>query len=660
MNHKELLQQASVAICVESNGAFIYANRVLINLLGFDSEEKTLGALNADWKGPNGKGISTRKKRKKSEIEEGVPVQYETQVNRSDGSPIFLNVIESPKTWEGEQVSQHVLFDVTHLKALEKKSEANLHLLDTIRMVQSLFIAEATPQDLFDQLLSRVLEITGSEYGFIGEVLIDDEGNRFLKTHALTNIAWSDETRTFYDENAPTGMEFRNLKTLFGEVLLTGKHLISNLPANHPKAGGLPSGHPDLNAFLGVPLFNGTNFVGMAGLANREQGYDEDMLEFLQPLFASCSQLIEAYSNIQKRKKIEFQLLQSENRFRNLVENAADAIYVVNQEGQVIDVNQAGCDALGYSLQEFKNLKVLDFNAGTLEKAVKNWGRRGDEKALMLEGEHTRKDGTVFSVEERVGMFAFEGEDLFLIISRDITERKKVERMKDEFISTISHELRTPLTSIRGALGLLNGGVLGDLGEQAGEMVRVATENSERLMRLINDLLDIQRIESGKIEFIMENMDLNEMIHDSLQASLGLARGNRVGLVYKKRETPAFVWGDKDRLMQLMANLISNAIKFSPPEGQVEIELKEEGEKLKVSIIDHGKGVPKEFNDRIFEKFAQADGAANREKDGSGLGLNISRRIVEEHGGKIGFHSNPGEKTTFFFTLTRQAIRATA
>lgn len=166
-------------------------------------------------------------------------------------------------------------------------------LLKTIRSVQADFIAERGPSEVFEGLLKHLLSISRSEYGFIGQVLHDNDG-AFLKTHAISNIAWNDDTREFYATNAPDGLEFRNLETLFGQVIVTGEPVIANEPSTDSRSGGLPEGHPDLNAFLGIPLYHGSEMIGMAGIANHEGGYDKDDVEFLQPLLATTAHLIDA------------------------------------------------------------------------------------------------------------------------------------------------------------------------------------------------------------------------------------------------------------------------------------------------------------------------------------------------------------------------------
>ncbi|MEW9797748.1 sensor histidine kinase [Alteromonas sp. CYL-A6] len=196
-------------------------------------------------------------------------------------------------------------------------------LLNAISVAQSQYINQLSANELFNDMLVSLLELTESEYGFIGEIRHGEDGVPFLKTFALTNIAWNDETRKFYEENAPFGLEFRNLNTLFGHVISSGQRVISNQPASDPRAGGLPPGHPDLRHFMGLPFYLSDTFIGMAGIANRKGGYTDEIADFLEPLMKTCAQLIAAYQVDQKNKQMveSLRLLKEEAEQANLAKS---------------------------------------------------------------------------------------------------------------------------------------------------------------------------------------------------------------------------------------------------------------------------------------------------------------------------------------------------
>ena len=247
-----------------------------------------------------------------------------------------------------------------------------------------------------------------------------------------------------------------------------------------------------------------------------------------------------------------------------------------------------------------------------------------------------------------------------MVIVRNITERKTVERLKSEFVSTVSHELRTPLTSIRGSLGLIKGGIVGQISNEAKAMIEIAYANTERLVRLVSDILDIEKIESGKLVFDMQPIALMPLVEQAVEANRAYGEQYKIQFIINKDKEVGLsrpqimVKADSDRLMQVFANLLSNAAKFSPPGESVIIELKPVGNSsisIRVKIIDKGPGIPVEFQSRIFQKFAQADNSTTRSKGGTGLGLSIAKAIVEAHGGQLHFESNGPRGTTFFFDL---------
>ncbi|MCK4704722.1 MAG: response regulator, partial [Gammaproteobacteria bacterium] len=225
-------------------------------------------------------------------------------------------------------------------------------------------------------------------------------------------------------------------------------------------------------------------------------------------------------------------------------------------------------------------------------------------------------------------------------------------KMKNEFISTVSHELRTPLTAIRGALGLLTGGAVGELSEQVKSMLKIAGNNTERLLLLINDILDIQKIETSEVAFNFKSLELMPIIEQALKDNESYADLHGVKLVIAKplRNVRAYV--DKDRMMQVMANLLSNAAKFSHENDTVEISVvRHHDNTLRISVTDYGIGIPQAFQPKLFDKFTQSDSSDTRAKGGSGLGLSITKVIIEKHGGNIGFVSREGIGTTFYVEL---------
>src|SRR3984957_19910056 len=232
-------------------------------------------------------------------------------------------------------------------------------------------------------------------------------------------------------------------------------------------------------------------------------------------------------------------------------------------------------------------------------------------------------------------------------------ERKRLERLKDEFVSTVSHELRTPLTSIAGSLGLLMGNDAGSLPKSAGRLLEIAHTNSARLVRLVNDILDIEKLESGRVVFDLKKIQVRPLIEQTADAIRGYAEGNRVKIRIEAAAAMDDIRADTDRLAQVLTNLLSNAIKFSPPDGEVVIAVEKETEvnAVRITVRDHGPGIPVDFKSRIFERFAQADATDARRKGGTGLGLSIAKQIIDRLGGEVGFADAPGGGTVFYVEL---------
>jgi signal transduction histidine kinase len=238
---------------------------------------------------------------------------------------------------------------------------------------------------------------------------------------------------------------------------------------------------------------------------------------------------------------------------------------------------------------------------------------------------------------------------VLIAVGQDVTARKQVERVKDEFVSVVGHELRTPLTSIRGSLGLLEGGVVGKLPEEAQRMLATAVANTDRLVRLINDILDIERLDSERTGLEFEAVSAATLIEQSVQVVQAVA--DTAGVEIRSRTNEIEVTADPDRIVQTLTNLIGNAIKFSGRGMAVEVAVEVYGSRATFSVKDTGRGIPVELLGAIFERFSQVDASDARERGGTGLGLAISRSIVEHHGGRIWAESREGEGATFLFTL---------
>lgn len=363
--------------------------------------------------------------------------------------------------------------------------------------------------------------------------------------------------------------------------------------------------------------------------------------------------------------------LQDSLRFQHaLVDSAAYGIIASNATGTITEFNRTAEDMLGYkaedvvgkmSLDRFYDQAELAERATTLSEelcgqiapsfeALAANPRRGE----VEDREWTFVGKNGYRIPVHVSMTAIRANGQisgYLCIARDITERRKVERLKSEFVSTVSHELRTPLTSIRGSLGLVLGALGSNLPAQVRGLLQIAHNNADRLGRLINDILDVEKIESGKMDFKPQRQLLAPLLQQAIDSVKDYANQYTVNFELFNKAPDAEVDVDADRFIQVMVNLLSNAAKFSPPNKPVTISADSRGGTVRIAVADRGKGIPAEFQGRIFGRFAQADASDSRQKGGTGLGLNITKSLVEKMNGLIGFDSTEDVGTTFFVDL---------
>lgn len=333
-----------------------------------------------------------------------------------------------------------------------------------------------------------------------------------------------------------------------------------------------------------------------------------------------------------------------------ILENAVESILVVDEKGLIQKSNPAAGQLFKYPLAQFSQLHISDL----VPSMRGSFDVQGDDFAVtgLSDNIGRRSDGKDLEIELSVSPVAIHERKFFTFIIHDASARRKVERLKNEFIATVSHELRTPLTSIKGALGLALSGQVRE--PKLNELLVIANNNVDRLVRLVNDILDIEKLEFGKLALEIERCEVYPLLQQSLSQNQGYA--TRYG-VHLQLNTPteqclnSRADIDPHRFLQIMANLLSNAIKFSYLDGVVRVDLSVEGANLKVSVIDEGQGIADDFRPRIFQKFAQVDSSDSRRRDGTGLGLSITKVIVERMGGKIDYHSSPDKGSTFFFTL---------
>lgn|GEM_PF-493176 len=551
-----------------------------------------------------------------------------------------------------------------------QNAEADLQqsnqILQSISSIQTQFLTDAEPAILFDGMLDRLLELTQSEYGFIGEIHLAEDGNPvmdesymkfrgrpYLKTHAITNIAWNDETRAFYAENAPKGMEFHNLQTLFGAVMVTGEPVIANSPSDDPRRGGLPDGHPPLNAFLGIPFYKNGEMTGMVGVANRASGYNENIIHYLRPFLDTCSRVIEAYKSERQRHQVELKNKEQ----AALLDIATDAIMVRGLDDKILFWNRGAEKIYGWTKTEVLNRFAYELlyreSSTELSKTQQAVVERGEWQGELKQVTKAGKDVIVQSrwtlVRDNAG-----NPQSYLVVKTDITEQKLLEAQflrtqRLESLGTlaggIAHDLNNILAPIMGFAKLLPL-KLPDVDDQTKGFFKIMENNANRGSALVKQILTFSRGlegDRGIVQIRHLIAEIGQIITETFPKTIEL-----------EINTPKNLWtvnADVNQLHQVLMNLAVNARDAMPDGGTLAIKAEnytvdtdyaklhldaKEGDYLLVTVIDTGMGIPDKIVDRIFEPFFTTKEIGR----GTGLGLSTAIGIIKSHDGFVEVMSN--------------------
>ncbi|MGH2458810.1 MAG: PAS domain S-box protein [Chloroflexota bacterium] len=378
-----------------------------------------------------------------------------------------------------------------------------------------------------------------------------------------------------------------------------------------------------------------------------------------------------AVRDLTTQKQAQEELVRLSHRNSLILNSAGDGIVGLDPRGEVTFANPSAARMTGYKVEELLGQRFHDLTHHSHPDGSDYPYDECPQRRVLSMGTPRwvtgevfwRKDGTSFPVEYVCAPIP-EGEEIVGVVLtfKDVSERQLIERMKDEFISVVSHELRTPLTAIRGSLGLLASGMIGPMPGRAQHMLDIAVKNTDRLVNLINDILDIERIESGKVSMLKADCDAADLITQASELMQALADKAGVSLSATPFSAPLFA--DPDRVVQVLTNLLSNAIKFSYPGGTVWLTAERYGDEIRFQVRDQGRGIPRDKLEKIFERFQQVDTSDSRVKGGTGLGLAICRSIAHQHGGRIWAETGRapcaaglGPGSTFLFTLPTVDVR---
>lgn len=584
--------------------------------------------------------------------------------------------------------------------AAERRTGLVNDLLSAVRELLTGHLVQNGRRATFARLLELLLEYTDSNYGFVAEVLHDPAGQPYLKTQAVTNIAWNDEMRAFYDKHHAQGLEFRNLQTLFGAALTTGQTVISNSPATDPRRGGLPPGHPPLNAFLGVPIRHGGEMVGMVGVANRPDGYDSAIVELLEPLFSAYATIIHDVRMADLREEAQLkigrlnqelqdradrldqanQALAERDQLRQLaLENASvrlqhlatmdaasDGLALLDGAGLYTYVNAAHATMFGFATSEEllgKNWRILydDDELARIQTEVfpelvarRHW--HGRARARRLDGTYFPEALTLTLTPNgglicvcRDDTIAVESEQKIHALSRGLEARAQeltqVNRELSDFAHVVSHDLKAPLRGIGSLANWLQQDYADKLGPEGAEQLRMIGGRVVRLSSLIDGILSYSR--AGRTHRSQTVVSLDALVRGTLEM---LAPPAHITVVASALPQ---IRMDPTKAQQLFQNLLSNAVKYmDKPSGRVTVSCAAAAGFWHFSIADNGPGIEEKYFERVFQLFQTL--APRDEVESTGVGLAVVKKIVETEGGQIWIESVVGHGATFHFTLPRE------
>ncbi len=508
------------------------------------------------------------------------------------------------------------------------------------RLAMQLGVGQVVQEASTEDSLPRILAALGSHLGFdLVELWRADSGYQVLRYGSM----WMAADCVFPVTLAKSSItEFAPGEGLPGQVWMQGASIwIEDIHTDirfDTREGAKLDG---LITCWGVPVRVGNQVIAVIEFFSRKRMAAEvEIMATVETVCASVGQFLGR--SVQEKRVNEL------NRQKESILNTvADGILGTDQHGRVTFANPAAAKMLGTVPNaltgRFVHAIVHEEIYGSPTACASHcYIRRGLFAKDGAQGQDIfyRPDGTSFPVEFTLTPMQIQGSITGSVLNfRDVSQRQALDRMKDEFISTVSHELRTPLTSIRGSLGLLSTGLLGDINEKAANLLRIAVNNSDRLVRLINDILDLERMESGRAPLSFRPCLLSELSQQAIDSVTPVADNASVKLVLHADAIDLVV--DPDRLQQVMTNLLSNAIKFSPPDSVVTVTIDRSDEGVALSVSDEGRGIPEDKLEIIFDRFQQVDASDSRQKGGTGLGLAICRTIVEQHGGRIWAEQNP-------------------
>lgn len=510
------------------------------------------------------------------------------------------------------------------------------HRLEAIEQYKLVGIGREAPFDRITQFAANLFDVPMALVSIVGSDM-----------QCFRGACGFDATGT------PRDQAFCAFAILAPEVMVVRDTLLDSRFVDHP----LVVGDPWVRFYAGAPLRvgNGTALGTLCLIDQKPRAFGDEDCRRLAALARTVVDMIELRVDRFAAEEQRYRLVAERELVTLTVENVSEGVALFDGALRAILWNKAFASLFGYSSSEIRE-------GASAEDLMRLTARRGDlgpgdPDAIVAGFVASIRQSVAGSLEVQRGNRTLEvrrrtiSGGRFIVTARDVTHERQIARLKDELIATVSHELRTPLTAISGALGLMASGAAGALPEKAARLVTVGHRNAERLANLVNDLLDMDKLGSGRMEFQFETGDLRDLLGEAIEQNQPYADRFGVTLDFARPSDPFVACYDAARLFQVVTNLLSNGAKFSDQGGRVRVTLAREGECARIAVSDDGPGISPEFHARLFHRFSQESGEHQKKQAGTGLGLAISKAIVEAHGGQIALDPAPGPGATFTVTL---------
>lgn len=567
---------------------------------------------------------------------------------------IFFVIASATRMRRNMEDQLNKQFELLHLSETLNQKQRQEHIINN---AQSIYIRENNIKAALNQLLNDTLELNDSKLGFIGQVDKDPQNQPFMRALVFASSKPNDLHLTlFCEKNLPANGEYHNLSTIFGSIMLSGKPLISSHLARDLRAATLPPGHPTIESFIGIPIFNGKEQVAILGLANAQMGYTNDTAIQLEPILKSIAQFMQTLNHERQHQHDQAALEASNQQHQTILNDIADGIVIINKEGIIDSFNHAAETIFGYRAPQIigKNITELmpDPYKSQHDGYLKNHLRTGKKNIIGIgrEVRGLRRNGDEFPMDLMVSRVYQQGEPVFIGIIRDITEKKRLDDLRTQFISAASREILGPLNLISEAITLLHKRALKELPKHLSNLTEIAQTNSHQLQKLMSDLIEMQMLSRGDTPFNLSHQAALPLIREEVNRQQAFSEIYQSKVLITEGTSNLMIHTDANRFEQAIGHVLQYLFKISGIHGAVQISLSEKHGKIKIGMYCNTHKLNEDTRQNLRQQLGQNTKLARSNyHDGNELGLVIAKEVIEKMHGKIELMDS---KETVEFALT--------